>query len=437
MDYGTTMLSFWRYFASLILCAAALAGPTSAPASRPALPSNQEIRRTIGQLNHPSPSKRRAAIRQLAEWGPIAFEELKHAATASNIEVALSARDLLEELKSAILVGAEIRLQLSREQIGWKDPVSLTVIARNSTAGEVRVPWAVPASRPAGAVVSDADQVAAMMDAADFLVVSTPEGLPVTMRVEPIERNSEVYEAVDLRARGTPPSHTIPPGTEARLVIADFNRGWARYPMLEAGPYTISFSYQPQWKEESWTQSGFGMVKAGPVGIEIDPGAPEEILTGSNVFEMHVRREGKMFQAEIVSTWDLPQSINLNLNGPLSTHAKMEWSITPARQDNAEPIELQPMEEGGDFVASELRQIAPAEKKVISRMPVANVEARIREAVGDKPVKFVVRARYVHLSTPDQLRDELRKNGNQAEVPVHLFTGSISSEDVSLDELKP
>src|SRR5690606_2863682 len=62
----------------------------------PVAATAETIRSTVRQLSHPSPARRRAAIRQLAEWGPVAFPELKRVAGSGNLESALLARDLLE-----------------------------------------------------------------------------------------------------------------------------------------------------------------------------------------------------------------------------------------------------------------------------------------------------------------------------------------------------
>src|SRR6478752_349661 len=108
-------MRFSILFAIVLLLPAGALSQTSAPATAPAsAPSPEEIKRAIRDLNHPAPSKRRTAIRRLAHWGPLAFGELRRAAQDRNIESALSARDLLKELESALLLGARVRLQASK-----------------------------------------------------------------------------------------------------------------------------------------------------------------------------------------------------------------------------------------------------------------------------------------------------------------------------------
>jgi hypothetical protein len=364
----------------------------------------------------------------------LAFNELKEAAEGPNLESALSARDLLKELESALLLGAEVQLKLSTARIRWDEACSLTVVVRNPSSAFMHVPWVVAASQPAGAKLNDVEEVSRMMDAGDFLTVTNPVGRAVDMRVEPIERDAEVYQAVDLRAKGKPPTSTIAPKQEMRLVLSGFNRGWARYPMLRKGKYTVGFSYQPRWKDESWTQSGFGLVTGTPITIEVTEDAPQEVIASTTPMEMQVKRVGETFQAELVNTWDLPQWFNLNFGGSLSTHAKLEWHILASRVDNAEPIELRTDPPEKEFRGDNVVRLAPAEHKVIAHVSVAQVHDRIREAVNDRDVPFVLRSRYVHLLTPGQLREELAKTNKPTEVPVHLFTGAVSSEDVPVEK---
>ncbi len=408
--------------------------PGTAPAGTPVAPSTEQIRQVIGQLNHPVLIRRRAAIRQLAEWGPLVFPELRRAAAGSNLEAALSARDLLAELESAILIGAKVRLSVDRARVAWNEPITLSVHAHNTTTGPLRVPWAAPTTKPAAGVTADAIQVAGMMDAADFLTVIGPDDREIELRVEPIERDPAVYEAVDIRVH-TPPTQVIEGGKDARLDILLFNRGWARYPMLAAGKYTISFGYQPRWKDDSWTKAGFGCVRGEPVTVEISPGAPAAIRKAGVALELRIKRSAETLEAELASTWDTLQWINLNVGGPLSTHARIEWQLIPV-QDNAEPIDLEPPTGEPRFDGKLLTRIAAGERLVISRVSMAAVRDRLRESAPNATVSFVARVRYTYLSSPNQLRDELTGRGQKVEIPTQLFSGSVSSEEFPLDGAK-
>jgi len=408
-----------------------------APASGPAAPTEAEIRAAVGQLNHPGPARRRAAIRQLAHWGPVVFPALEQAAAGPDLEAALLARDLLEEFQSAILVGAGVRLHVNPPRIAWDEPISLTVYAHNPTTGPIRVPWPAPrkvtTTRP---VPDDAGQVAAMLDAADFLTVTAPDGEQLDLRVEPLERNRAVYRAVDARARGTPPSHTIAPGATARLEIPQFNRGWARYPMLSAGRYTIKLAYQPKWKDESWTQEGFGLVEADPITVEVHREAPELIRRSPRPVLLSVERAGDTLIAGLQNTWDRELWINLNVGGDLLVYAMIEWRLFPRQGGDMETLTLKTETTGPQFRMDRVRRLAPGERLVISVMPLAVIGRRIRQEGVSESSAFDLTVRYTHLAAGEQLRERLRHRIRAADVPTHLFSGSVSSEPISLASLE-
>src|SRR5690606_16843563 len=97
--------------------------------------------------------------------------------------------------------------------------------------------------------------------------------------------------------------------------------------MLRPGRYTLLFSYQPQWKDASWVESGFGLVRSQPVTVEITEPAPEDIATARMPLRLHVRREGEALTAEVESTWDRDLWINLNFGDDLDTHARLIWRL--------------------------------------------------------------------------------------------------------------
>lgn len=415
---------------------------TSQPASNPSAatrpagaPAPEAIRKVVRDLNHPQPARRRAAIRQLAEWGPLAFPELRAAIARGSHEEALSARALLQELEGAILIGATVCLQLDRTRIAWDEPVTLTVIAENATPGPLRVPWPEPpASQPASEAAREARQVACMMDAADFLVVTGPDGEEIDLRVEPIDRSPEVYREVNLRARDNPPSHVIPPGARASLDILLFNRGWARYPMLAPGEYTIGFAYQPQWKDESWTASGFGCVRSEPLRLEVTRGAPEEVRGAEVAMVLEVQRVGEEMVAELHSTWDRTLWVNLNFGPDLRLNGRLLWQLAREDDGEGEPLEIEPDNLEIQVHPRKIVPLPPGERRAIARVPIQRLQGRLAHAGWDaKGVQLV--ARYTSLVSAKDLKDA--PAGNVPDLPVHLFTGALTSEPLALQEQRP
>lgn len=413
-------------------------GPASSPASQPttqpARPTAEQIRKAVRELSHPVHVRRRAAIRQFAEWGPMAFPELRRVISSSDHEAALSARDLLAELQSAILIGAQIRLELDRTRAAWNEPIALVVHASNPSSDPIVVPWAAtkaPATQPAAI---DAQQVGALLDAADFLVVTGPTGETLDPRVDPIEREPLVYSAVNARAHGTPPSHPMAAGATDDLRIPLFNRGWARYATLAPGKYTIAFAYQPDWSDESWTKDGFGLVKSEPVTLEITEPAPEAIQSATVPLAMKVREEASNYIAELECTWDRALSVNLNWGDIDETHALLEWRIEP-KDDKAqdEPVRWIPEGGGKPYKAAEVRSLKPGERLIIGRAPKSALAAKARLIAPDSNAAVNITARYVHLPNPAQIRQALEEQSNDAPVPRDLFSGTVTSEPESME----
>ncbi|HQE43410.1 MAG TPA: hypothetical protein PLM77_09455 [Phycisphaerae bacterium] len=403
--------------------------PASQPASRPARPSPERIATVVRQLSHPAYARRRAAIRQLAEWGPVAFPALRQAAQSKDLETALLARDLLAELQSAILIGAQVRLEVNPPRVPWDEPFTVTVHVFNPTGEPIEAPW--PADQ--GEADDDVRQVAALMDVGDFLVVTGPDGQSLDLRVDPIERSAEVYEAVNLRARDLSPSHPVPAGATDRLVINAFNRGWARYPMLTAGKYTIQFSYQPQWNDPTWIDEGFGLVRSEPATVEIIQSAPEAIRTAEGPLRLKIEPDGESLAVRVESTWDRDQWINPNLGDDLQTQARVEWRLQgkeDGQDDGGDGSASWTPESTGDVFRPELvRRIRPGERMIIGRAPLTALRERMSR-LPKAPGEARVFVRYSTIGNAPCIREEIGRKGRTANVPTHLYTGTIRSDSV-------
>lgn len=407
--------------------------PASASASAPAEPTAAEIRQAVKQLKHPSPAKRREAIRQLAAWGPITFPELRKAAQGSDLEAALSARTLLNELQAAIMLGGRVRLEVDKPRVAWDEPFTLILHAYNPSSAPMRVPWPDPAkvaaTRPAS---PDADQVGRMLDAADWLTVTGPDGQPLELRIDSIDGDADIRQAVDVRAGKKPPSHTVEPGSRVQLRIPEFNRGWSRYPMLATGAYTIRFEYQPQWEDESWTEAGFGRVTSEPVKIEIASSAPEDIRTAERPLNLRLKRDGGQVVAEMYNTWDRPLCLNLNFGPDNSRHAQLVWDV--AVEGGSETKRWQPEADpsAAKLKLDRLKIIAPGKMLEIGRAPIAELTRSADGTELAKPDQCRLALRYMQLPTPAQMRQLYEKEVKPADIPSELFSGVVASEAFSL-----
>jgi len=422
----------------LLFCAAVRpvrGTPASQPASVPAAasrPSDDEIRSTVRLLNHPSPGRRRAAIRKLAEWGPLAFAELRRAAKGKNHEAALAARELLEELEPAILLGARVRLETSRAHVAWDEPFDLILHVENPTDAEIRVPWPAPTTQPAH---REAVQVAAMMDTADFLEVADAEDEPIELRVDPIEQDADVYAAVNARAGHSPPSHVLPAGTPARLVVPAFNRGWARFPMFEAQTYTIQFHYQPEWKDHTWVQDGFGRVTSEPIQVTVTQSAPKRIRQARTPVTLHLAQEGDLLEIRIESNWDRTQWINANLGADLQRHAVLNWRWDQGIFSEKHRLALALIDEIPPLDLKHVRALKPGETIVVKHVAWSKLRKRLEPALPPNVGMYGLSARYVNVLTARDIRNRIERDKASDDgdhVPAPVFTGTAESNSLRM-----
>lgn len=421
----------------------------TSPATRAVPPTEEQIRTAIRELNHPSPGRRREAVRQLAEWGPLAFNELGRVAAGPDLEPALLARDLLREMGEVLFVGGRVRLEANRTRIRWDQPFNLVVHVDNPTPGAVRVPWpaglaALPAdAKPAvigrfggEAIVDDAIQVSAMMDIADYLMVVGPDGQEVELRVDPIEQDTAVFRAVTRRAGDQPPSHAIPAETSERLVVLQFNRGWARYPLLAAGTYIVRFAYQPQWKDPAWVDQGFGLIESNSLAIDVIESAPAEIRRAARPIQLELRREGGQVIGELQNVWDRELWLNLNIGGAIETHARLVWCPQTREGEPPDPFGLESDATDPQFSADRLKRLAAGEKVIVSKADVDDLLERGRAVMGNADggphEQLTVILKYTHIPTAQDLREALRSKGIRESVPCQLFSGSAISEPITL-----
>lgn len=411
-------------------------GPTAvstatAPSGQVSPPDDSQVRHMVRQLNHPSPVRRRAALRQLAAWGPFAFNELRRAAEGPDHEAALSAQALLAEFQAAILIGGQVRLEVDRSRIAWDEPFTLTVRVKNPTPVPIRVPWPQsipPATQP---VPDPADQVGRILDVADWLTVTDPDGRPTELRFEPIDGDAAVYEAVNVRAGKCPPFSEVPASGEVDLRVVQFNRGWARYPMLSAGTWHISFAYQPAWKDASWIEAGYGRVQAGPVSVEVVRNAPDAVRHATRPLQLALVSDDKVIRAEVLSTWDRSLHLNLNYGPDPTRYASVAWEFRSVGTIDWQRWEPEPESSQSAVRPDRIRRINPGESVEIARL--ARTEL-LKKAAADPPAgSCEAMLRYMNLPNARRLRESVSAAEESMTLSSPLFTGVLLSEPIQLD----
>ncbi len=403
-----------------------------APTTRPSLPTEAQVREAAGQLGHPLHTTRQAAARRLAEWGPAAVSALRAAAAGSDLETALSARKLLAEMQAMLFLGAEIELVIARPEVGWDEPFDLVVRVHNPSPAPIRLPWpAVKPSLTTRPASADAAQVANLIDVADFLTVLGPDGTPLEPRIDPIGADAEVRAAVDVRAGPQPPFQWLEPGRDAELHVSAFNRGWARYPMFEAGAYHITLRYQPPWGEEAWVEEGLGHVASNTAQVHITNSAPPAVREAQRPLRLTLHRRGEDLCGDLTNLWDRPVAVNLNLGPEAAQFAQLTWEFRSP--DHEEPLSWQMEPAAPGFRADRLRLLEPMDTATIAQISLASVQTRTASESITVEAGCALTLRYFHLATADELRDRLKSRLPEVQVPPSLFTGVVISEPLSLD----
>ena len=75
-----------------------------------------------------------------------------------------------------------------------------------------------------------------MLDVAELLRVRRADGREVELTVDDIRADDSVGAAVNERLNSGPVG-VIEPGQNVMIVARAFNRGWARFPLLDAGAF--------------------------------------------------------------------------------------------------------------------------------------------------------------------------------------------------------
>jgi len=411
------------------------------PASRPAPP--EEIAEIVRSLGRGSYRQRENAMRRLARIGPAAIPYLAEETDNPRAEVALAAGELIRELSAVFFCGTQIRLEAQPTTIRWDEPVRLRIRVQNRGPYDALLPWS---ERPTTS--APADRVATFFDVADFLEVTGPSGRPVEVRSESIGEDPAVERVVLKRADLGGEVSTLPPGREGVLDVPEFNRGWARFPLLTAGRYRIRFVYQPAWSRPEWIQEGIGRVLSEPIEIQVIAGAPDAVRTATAPMRVVIRRTGGHLIASLLNTWDRAQIVNLNL-GADELSAQVRWTVGLASGEKAVWIETtaSPIQEAR-WDPARLRSLAPAQTIEFARIAVDDVLAAARRELPEVPEKdLCVAARY----ESNLSRETLRRLGARArteqdrrlaeladKLPLHIYAGKPGSGAVALsDLLKP
>jgi hypothetical protein len=340
----------------------------------PATPD--EVAALVKSLGDPSYEARTFATRRLCAIGPGAADALRAAAEGDDAEVAMRARQLLTVFDRLLFADARISVAFSKSQIAWNEPVDLVITVVNESSHAVQVPFEGDPPR-AEPKVGDAQQVGAMLDVADWLTLKGPDGRPVELRMDDLDADESVAAAVQARVDGAPVT-AVRPGGAVVLTLRDFNRGWARYPLLDRGGYSVSLEYAPDWSDKVLLEAQAGRIVSNVAKIDIIEAAPATVDRRAGRTEIVLEQSGDAFVARFINRMDQPVLLNANF-GATPPFAQAQWVLARDGERRETPVTDQPASSWKQFDPGKVVEVPAGEAFELARID----DARIRKALGD------------------------------------------------------
>ncbi|MBU0716619.1 MAG: hypothetical protein KJ749_00080 [Planctomycetes bacterium] len=355
------------------------ASPSDDRAGPAAPATGEEIASRIIELSDPSYAVRTAAMRRLCAIGLPARAQLGEAARSADPEAALRAEKLMVMLDRLWFAGIEVSLACSRSRVAWDDPVDLLVTFTNRSSYTGYVPFDIGAARDHEA--GDARQVGDMLDLAEVLKVRGPEGNPVELQVDDIMADPAVEAVVEQRVEGGP-RHPVGPGETFTIAIRDFNRGWARYRLLDPGEYRAMVEYVPLWEDQALREGQVGRVVSNEVALMVTRGAPPSVSRDSREASVELERRGPLLVATLTNLTDQPMFVNKNF-GPAAPFALGHWVYT--LDDSIRELSVLPPEQitWENFSRLLIEKVGAGESVELARFAVEDLRDRLVRAGAD------------------------------------------------------
>lgn len=344
--------------------------------------TNEEIARHIRELGDPSYSRRSEATRRLLAIGPKTIPQLRAAAQSDAYEIALRAQTILACLDRLWFSGVDVSLTFSKTSFAWDDPVDLTIVLLNRSTTAARVPfeWESGSSdtdRRLDEPIDDARQVVTMLDLADFLRVTGPDGSLLELRVDDLAIDPAVLEAVQKRISRDPVT-ILEPQQRMTIRIPAFNRGWARYPLFDRGRYEIAFAYRPAWNDDELLTDAVGAVFSDPVLLTVTTSAPDVISRDGVGATVTVERVGDELIAKLINRDDQIAWINTNF-GQGAPFAEGAWVFSRDAAVHEQRIAPGSGRLWREFEADRLRMLPPGGEVELARLSLADARRWILE----------------------------------------------------------
>lgn len=335
-----------------------------------------EIAKLIADLGDPAYMTRAYATRRLAAIGTTAYDQVKAASIGDDPETAMRARRILAIYDRLLFFNAEVTVSFSRSKIAWTDPVDLVVTVTNRGKHSLKVPFAIKSSERENRS-ADALQVADMLDIGDFIHVRNPQGKNVDLRVDEISLDPDIVAVVQQRLNGGPFAE-VAAGQRVTLTVHDFNRGWARYPLLEAGEYSVTFEYIPDWRDPELEEASAGRIVSAPTTVTVVDSAPAEVSRNGIEADCRLAREGDFLVAYLVNRTDHVAVVNRNFGNSLP-FARGDWVFESGPVLKELSAERQLNQTWKDFRVDNLTEVAPGGSLEIARVNLKKLRKRFAD----------------------------------------------------------
>jgi hypothetical protein len=380
--------------------------------------TEEEIATLIRDLGDASFEKRTFATRRLCAIGMDAREPLAKAAASDEFETALRARKVLESVDALLFAGVEITLEMSEASFAWDEAVDLHVRLTNRSKYPARVPFELDEKRRA-ALSADARQVGDMLDMGDLLRVSGPDGRSVELRVDEFLGAADVLAEVDARLDAGPTS-VIGPGREATLTVKTFNRGWARYPLLDRGAYSLVLDYTPNWNDPVLNEQLVGRVVSNELVVKVSKAAPAAVSRVGIEAGLSLRISDGNVIAELINRADQPIWVNRNF-GPTPPFAWGRWVVEIAQLQQEIPTSAPANPTWDDFQSAQLVEVRPGAVIEVARIEVKTLRAAVQQELKDAaPRTWRVHFRYSNVCDQRWQRSEDLIGSDTPGVPTVL-----------------
>ena len=377
-------------------------------AAHPADP--EHIQELIRRLADPSYEVRTQATWELCALGPPAVEALRRAADTGEFEIALRARSVLDVFEQIHFGGVEISLAASRNRLSWDETIDLTLTFKNVSAYPARVPLIVS---PVTGLSADVRQVTGVLDVADYLRVVGPRSKAVQLHVDDITADPQVAEAIEARIDGGPEG-TLAPGATLVYRVEALNRGWARYPLLNAGTYSLQFVYVPPWDDERMEREEIGRVQSNAIELQVTNDPPAVVRGPGLSAALTLEWQRTTAIARLINTSDLPMAVNLNIEMGQPPFAALSWQSATGQRWRDLTIAGRQHGEGLVFDSALVIDIAPGDAIEVGRVSLDELRAALG---GEHQNLNALRIRAEYSNRTD--RQWLRRSGPRPNQPAH------------------